>query len=107
MYNRYIPQEANYAPIPPHSQPSGPPPPRTKSGLGGLLGGLLHPESGGATDKVSQTLSALLSNVGLKELDTGDILLALIVLFLILEDGDDLDLLITLGLMILLNLGEQ
>ena len=47
-----------------------------------------------------------MKNLGLKDMDTGDILLALIVLFLILEDGDDLDLVITLALMILLNLGE-
>lgn len=109
MYNRYIPQEADYAPIPPpRSQPSGPPPPsRAKGGLSGLLGGLLRQEPGEAKDKVSQALSSLLGSVGLKELDTGDILLALVVLFLILEDGDDLDLLITLGLMILLNLGER
>lgn len=106
MYNRYIPQEANYAPIPP-SQRETPPPPRANSGLSGLLGGLLRGERGSAAGKTGQALSSLLSSVGLKELDTGDILLALIVLFLILEDGDDLELLIALGLMILLNLGEQ
>lgn len=108
MYNRYIPREADYAPIPPpRSQTPGPPPPRTKGGLSGLLGGLLRQEPGETGDKVNQALSSLLNSVGLKELDTGDILLALIVLFLILEDGDDLELLIALGLMILLNLGEQ
>lgn len=107
MYNRYIPQEANYAPIPPSGR-EAPPPSRANGGLSRLLGGLLQGDRDGAVgSKVGQTLSTLLGSVGLKELDTGDILLALIVLFLILEDGDDLELLIALGLMILLNLGEQ
>lgn len=105
MYNRYIPQEANYAPIPPSGRET-PPPSRASSGLSGLLGGLLRGDRGGHAAKTGQALSNLLGSVGLKELDTGDILLALIVLFLILEDGDDLELLIALGLMILLNLGE-
>lgn len=112
MYNRYIPQEADYAPIPPAQSAGHGPQPAAPSqakqgGLGGLLGGLLRGErSNGAVGKVSQTLSSVLKSVGLKDLDTGDILLALIVLLLILEDGDDLELLIALGLMILLNLGE-
>lgn len=110
MYNRYIPQQADYAPIPPaQTQAQASPPPSSKAGgLSGLLGGLLRGErGGGGVGKVSQTLSSVLKSVGLKDLDTGDILLALIVLLLILEDGDDLELLIALGLMILLNLGEQ
>lgn len=113
MYNRYIPQQADYAPIPPTQTPSQgsqtAPPSQAKAGggLSGLLGGLLRGERGsGAAGKVSQALSSVLKSVGLKDLDTGDILLALIVLLLILEDGDDLELLIALGLMILLNLGE-
>lgn len=113
MYNRYIPQEADYAPIPPAQDASqretrAAAPPQTRTGgLGGLLSGLLSGErGGGAVGKVSQALSSVLKSVGLKDLDTGDILLALIVLLLILEDGDDLELLIALGLMILLNLGE-
>lgn len=111
MYNRYISQEADYGPIPPSQHegalpPPPPPPPRSGGGLGGLLNGLLHGEGAGLGDKVSQTLSAVCKAVGIKDLDTGDILLALIVLFLILEDGDDLELLIALGLMLVLHLGE-
>lgn len=106
MYNRYIPQEADYTPIPPSQREAPPPPPtRASGGLNALLGGLLRGDRAGG--KAGQGLSSLLGSVGLKELDTGDILLALIVLLLILEDGDDLELLIALGLMILLNLGEQ
>ncbi len=110
MYNRYIPQQTSYAPIPPQSappreRPSGEGQPGR--GLSGLLSGLLRGKNGsGQGAGVSQTLRELMKNLGLKDMDTGDILLALIVLFLILEDGDDLDLVITLALMILLNLGE-
>lgn len=111
MYNRYIPQNTNYAPV---SSPS--PAPRRAAadatgggngGLSGMLRGILQRAKSGEGSGVSHALSSALKTVGLKELDTGDILLALIVLLLILEDGDDLDVLITLGLMILLNLGES
>lgn len=74
-----------------------------KGGLGGILGAL----GGGLGDSVGQTIQSLLKAFHLENIDSGDILLALIVLFLILEDGDDLDLIITLGLMILFSLGEQ
>lgn len=53
------------------------------------------------------SLSGLLRRFHLEDLDGGDILLGLIILFLILEDGDDLDLIITLGLMILFSLGDS
>ena len=48
-------------------------------------------------------LAGLLKGLKLEELDTGDILLLLILLFLFLE-GDDLELIITLGLLLLLGL---
>lgn len=111
MYNRYIPNEAQYHPVepPPHSGHHGGPAnggnPNRRGGLGGLLGGLLQGARG--EDGGSQAIDALLKSFHLESLDTGDILLALIVLFLILEDGDDLDLIITLGLMILFSLGES
>lgn len=73
-----------------------------KGGLGSLLGGL----GGGLGDGIGQAVNSLLKALHLENIDTGDILLALIVLFLILEDGDNLDLIITLGLMILFSLGE-
>lgn len=106
MYNRYLSQEFNYGPIPqPTEDPPSPPPGGGGGRLGGLLG-RLFPGERGEGNRVSQALSALLKNAGLQELDTGDLLLALIVLFLILEDGDDLELLIALGLMLALHLGE-
>lgn len=48
-------------------------------------------------------LSSLLKSLKLDDLDTGDVLLLLILLFLFLDDREDnLELLITLGLMLLL-----
>ncbi|MBO5034374.1 MAG: hypothetical protein J6C43_02040 [Oscillospiraceae bacterium] len=48
-------------------------------------------------------LSQLLKGLKLEELDTGDVLLLLILLFLFLDDREDnLELLITLGLMLVL-----
>lgn len=48
-------------------------------------------------------LSALLKGLKLDDLDTGDVLLLLILLFLFLDDREDnLELLITLGLMLIL-----
>ena len=120
MYNRYIPQETHY-----ESTENGQERYREgagegyraggarggsragfwkgKGGLGGILGGF----GDGLGDGVVQTVRSLLKTFHLENIDIGDILLALIVLFLILEDGDDLDLIITLGLMILFSLGEQ
>lgn len=107
MYNRYIPSDAGYAPVPaPEPSPRRPPPVAGRGGLGGILGGItrgLGDGFGGA----KEGLGGLLKSFHLGDLDMGDILLALIVLFLILEDGDNLDIVITLGLMILFSLGEK
>ena len=51
-------------------------------------------------------LEGILKNFSLDRFDTGDILLVLIILFLLVE-GDDLELVITLGLMLLLGLGDD
>lgn len=115
MYNHYIPNGAQYHPVDPpprgghsgHHAGPGNNTNRQNGGLGGLLNGLLQGARGEPGNGVSQSVDALLQNFHLENLDTGDILLALIVLFLILEDGDDLDLIITLGLMILFSLGES
>lgn len=79
MYNPYLSQtwadRMDRAP-----KKETPPPSREKAGLGGVLKALK-----------------------LEELDTGDVLLLLILLFLFLDDREDnLELLITLGLMLLL-----
>ena len=79
MYNPYLPQSR---PFP----EAGPPPPTAD-----------------AAPREKKGLSALLAGLKLEELDTGDVLLLLILLFLFLDDREDnLELLITLGLMLLL-----
>ena len=61
---------------------------------------------GEVTGGLSQLLSGVLKHFSLENFDTGDILLVLIILFLYLE-GDNLELVITLGLMLLLGLGDD
>lgn len=80
MYNPYLPQslETPTEPVVPLSSEAASP-----SRKGGL--------------------SQLLKSLKLEELDTGDVLLLLILLFLFLDDREDnLELLITLGLMLIL-----
>lgn len=79
MYNPYLPQGWEDRMDRPHKE-KAPPPSREKARLGGLL-----------------------KSLKLEELDTGDVLLLLILLFLFLDDREEnLELLITLGLMLLL-----
>ncbi len=113
MYNRYIPEDMSYTPVeektPPPQRPHGPEqgngPRRSafrlpdflsgKEGLSGLLGSR---EGGG--------LSGLLKTFHLDQLDSGDILLLLIVLYLLVE-GDDMELAVALGLVLFMRLGEE
>lgn len=53
---------------------------------------------------LGQLLDGIKKHFSLEHFDTGDILLVLIILFLYLEDGDNLELVITLGLLLLLGL---
>lgn len=63
----------------------------------------LSQEAQGGSGERKGGLSALLKGLKLDELDTGDVLLLLILLFLFLDDREDnLELLITLGLMLIL-----
>ena len=59
---------------------------------------------GEVTDTITQLLKRTFKGFSLDHFDTGDILLVLIILLLLLE-GDDIELVITLGLMLLLGLG--
>ena len=61
---------------------------------------------GEITGGLGQLLEGVLKHFSLENFDTGDILLVLIILFLYLE-GDNLELVITLGLMLLLGLGDE
>ncbi len=51
-------------------------------------------------------IAGILKSLHLADLDSGDILLLLIILFVFLE-GDNIELVITLGLMLLLGLGDE
>lgn len=51
-------------------------------------------------------LSGLLKALHLEDIDTGDILLLLIILYLLVE-GDDLELVIALGLVLIMGLGDK
>ena len=60
---------------------------------------------GDMTNMLSKLLGSVVKQFSIQDFDTGDILLVLIILFLFLE-GDNLDLVITLGLMLLLGLND-
>ena len=59
----------------------------------------------GGEDK-NAGIAGILKSLHLEDLDSGDVLLLLIILFLFLE-GDNIELVITLGLMLLFGLGEE
>ena len=61
---------------------------------------------GEITGGLGQLLEVVRKHFSLENFDTGDILLVLIILFLYLE-GDNLELVIILGLMLLLGLGDD
>ena len=117
MYNRYIPEDMSYTQVeespsnahpgvPRNGSPSVPPfrLPDFLSGREGLFaifeGRSLFPGGTG------EGLSGLLKTLHLDKIDSGDILLLLIMLYLLVE-GDDLELVIALGLVILMGLGED
>lgn len=123
VYNRYIPEETQYVPANsteksdfsgpgqrgggPH--PSAPHPNRTggggSTGFSSLLGGkegilsILTGQSGG------KGVTSALKSLKLGDWDSGDLLLLLIVL-LLLSEGDDLELVIALGLALMMGLGD-
>ena len=125
MYNRYVSQGQAYAPV---TEPPPPPDegqkhpdekkyiraqepaqaPRGNSSKNfSLFDGLKLGRLVELMDRdKSGAMGSLLSALGLEHLDTGDILLILIILLLLVE-GDDLELVITLGLMLLLGLGDK
>lgn len=98
MYSHYLNHE-DYVLIdpepttPPFTQPKSDD--KTSSSILGEVGG-----------SISKWLNGVFDHFSLERFDTGDILLVLIILFLFLE-GDNLELVITLGLVLLLGLGED
>jgi hypothetical protein len=99
MYNAYLPQE-DFVPVePPPEPPRRETPPKSAPGAGFRLPNFLSSGDKGG-------VSALLKALKLEKLDSGDVLLLLIILLLLVE-GDDLDLVIALGLVLILSLGED
>ena len=95
MYNRYIPEDMSYTQASPQPK-RGPEPPQgwhrqPSIRLPELLAG-------------KEGLSGLLKGLRLDKLDSGDILLLLITLYLLVE-GEDMDLVLALGLVLLTGLG--
>jgi hypothetical protein len=93
VYNRYLPADDAYEPVPPEGPPPRreerrPPPPGPQAGPGGALGGLLK-------------------GLHLEKLDRGDLLLALILLLLLVDSDDDLERILTLGLILFGLFGKE
>ena len=101
MYNRYVNNDAGiyrridaeHTYAPPHHTPKQEPHTaqhnsRSSSPLGNLLG-------------ADGLLSGILGKLKLSEIDSGDLLL-LVILFLLFRDGEDEELLIALGLVLIL-----
>ena len=99
MYNRYIPNGTAYTRVLEEDEP--PRPLRPEPEPAAAAPSAQEPAQPEPAKKTG--LAGLLKGLKLEELDTGDILLLLILLFLFLE-GDDLELIITLGLLLLLGL---
>lgn len=110
MYNRYIPNGAAYTrvveedapPLRPPDEAAGPDRPAPQPTDAPQRAGRESPPAEQEQAK-KPGLAGLLQGLKLDSLDTGDILLLLILLFLFLE-GDDMELIITLGLLLLLGL---
>ena len=98
MYNRYIPQGTSYTRI---VEEDGP---HTGRASSTRKEEHRHPPPQDGEKKGG--LTALLKHLKLDELDTGDILLLLILLLLFLE-GDDMELVAILGLVLLLSLQKS
>lgn len=102
MYNRYCPQ-GGYEHLEPETPETGGKPGR--SGSGGLLGGRLSSllqHLLGSTKNAGGT--GILEKLGLGQLDKGDILLVLVLIYLFRESEDD-EWLIILALVLLMGLG--
>ena len=91
MYNRYIPTPGGYTRVT-EADGAGHRPPA-------------EPAGEKAAQAKDSPLSGLLRSLKLEGLDTGDIVLLLILLLLFLE-GEDTELLIALGLLLLLGLDD-
>ncbi|MCD8144957.1 MAG: hypothetical protein LUD79_06420 [Oscillospiraceae bacterium] len=101
MYNRYL-DNAEFQPVEPAPNPSGQPGRTGGKQSGGILSDLLSRLTGSSGEgrKNAGGLSGIFHGFKLDELDRGDILLILILLYLFWESEDE-ELLIILGLLLL------
>ena len=125
MYNRYIPNGTSYTrvevPDPPQERhkPEGKPGGtdrrpggQTQPGTAAFPGGFRPPKFLTGKDGLASLFTGregaggLLKALKLDSIDKGDVLLLLIILFLLAE-GDDLELVIALGLVLLMGLGDK
>lgn len=112
MYNRYIPQDEQYTWV--QAEEDHTPNKQTASSASGERRGFQLPSflsgqeglSSLFGEKGKNGLSSLLKSLHPENIDTGDILLLLIILYLLVE-GDDLDLVIALGLVLIIGLGDH
>lgn len=113
MYNRYIPDGAVYTRV--TMEDDEPRRPRESWGTeeGGRWESSRSQERSrpiqpppGLPEGISSSLKGLISSLGLEKLDSGDLLLFLI-LMLLLKEGDDLEMMIALGLTLLMGLGDD
>lgn len=112
MYNRYIPDGAVYTRVTmDDDEPRRPREPERRDEHGYQqrpraqgCARSVQPQAG-LPEGVSSSLKSLISSLGLEKLDSGDLLLFLILL-LLLKEGDDLEMIIALGLTLLMGLGE-
>lgn len=105
MYNRYIPEDTAYTSAG-WENSRGPNASATSRGAGLRLPDFLSGGTGLSGGGEEKGLARLLKSIHLDNIDSGDILLLLIVLYLLVE-GDDLELVIALGLVLLMGLGED
>ena len=108
MYNRYIRNDnGEYQRVP---QQEAPPPPDGPRGAHReeeipREGGAFHRREGGSRDEAGVrgdgVLRKLLDRLKLEDVDTGDLLL-LLLLLLLFSEGEDEELLIALGLLLIL-----
>lgn len=104
MYNRYIPGDTAYEQIPEETPPSHAPESRRPRQETRRPPKPPFTKGASPLDGITGRLGGLLKNIHLEDLDSGDILLVLILLFLFLESDDNLELVITLGLLLVFGL---
>lgn len=107
MYNRYIRNDnGQYQRVPVQDAPPPPPPPADEAGFepefnAGPRGGYQASPPPPPPPNGKGILNGILEKFNIKDLDSGDLLL-LFILFLLLREGADEELLIALGLLLIL-----